>query len=79
MKKLVSGISFLFIGVFSYISLLFIGFNYVSNITEWDSSKGKLFVALSELKLIPSLFISIGFIIIGFVIITYSLIKNNKT
>lgn len=69
MKKILSGISFLFFGLTLYITAHIQAVNYLPLVTSWNTDKGKYWSALDETHGIQLTYFGITFCVLGTILI----------
>lgn len=81
MKKIISGISFMFFGLVMYLYVHNQALNYLPQVSEWPTKKGKWWVALNETNGLSPTYFGIAFCVIGVIFILWGIfedeIKNN--
>jgi hypothetical protein len=76
LKKIVSGISFLFFGLVLYLTVRFQAQNQLSFVTEWPTAKGKWWGALDQTHgLLPTYF-GIGFCVLGVILVLWGTFED---
>lgn len=69
MKKIISGIAFLFFGIMIYLTIRNQALNYIPQVTEWSTEKGRWWASLNEINGLMPTYIGMAFCVFGVVMI----------